>query len=317
VRTSVVERGDFESALRTVGSVTLDEDSTAHIHVRESGWIEGLKVRSLGAEVREGEALFAFFSQELAAASWEYVREMQRGSDGMTQGARAKLRALGVSERQINAIRASGKPADLITVYAPRDGVVVKLDVAEGMYIRPEQTLITLSDLSSVWVIADVLESQSNRITPGMEAEVRLSHQPGKVWRGGVDYIYPELDPVTRTARVRLRFANPDGALRPNMFADILLKALPRHNVLRVPSDAVIRVQGEDRVVIALGDGHFKPRTVTLGAQWNGLTEIRDGLSEGEMVVVSGQFLIDSEASLSAGMARMTPPPVSGQEGGQ
>ncbi len=308
VRSAAADRGDFGATLRTVGYVALDDDTTSHIHVRAEGWIEDLRVRSLGAEVQADEILFAFFSQDLAAASWEYVRELQRGSGAMTRGARAKLKALGVSDQQIEEIRQSREPAERIKVFAPRDGVLVQMGVAEGMYIRPDQTLMTLSDLSSVWVIAEVIESQSDRVSPGMEAEARLAHQPGKVWRGRVDYVYPELDPVTRTARVRLRFANPDRTLRPNMFADIILNTPTRENVLRVPSEAVIRVRGEDRVVIDQGNGRFRPRPVEIGAQWNGLTEILGGLEEGERVVLSGQFLIDSEASLSAGMARMEEP---------
>lgn len=308
VRATAVSRGDFGTTVRTVGTVTLDEDTTSHIHVRKEGWIQGLAVRTLGAEVRKGDLLFSFFSQDLAAASWEYVRELQRGSAGMTQGAASKLRALGVSEQQIAEIRASGKPADLIRVYAPRDGVLVQLGVGEGMYIRPDQTLMTLSDLSSVWVIADVIESQSAQITPGMKAEVRLSHLPGSLWTGRVDYIYPELDPVTRTARVRLRFANKDKALRPNMFTDVTLQTPPRQNVLRVPTEAVIRVAGENRVILDQGEGRFSPQRVEIGPAWNGYTEIRKGLSEGQKVVTSAQFLIDSEASLTAGLARMEDP---------
>jgi Cu(I)/Ag(I) efflux system membrane fusion protein len=308
VRTGEVERAAFGNDIRTVGYVALDEDRTSHVHVRKEGWIEGLRFRSLGAEVARGDLLFEFFSPELATASWEYVRELQRGSEGMTTGARAKLRALGVADRQIEDIRASGKPADRIRVYAPQDGVLVQLGVGEGMYIRPDQTLMTLSDLSSVWVIADVFESHGGHIRAGMAAEARLDHLPGEVWRGTVDYVYPELDPVTRTLRVRLRFPNDGLKLRPNMFADIVLKTPPRQDVLVVPSEAVIRTGREDRVVLALGEGRFKPATVTVGAEWNGLTEILEGVEDGAAVALSGQFLIDSEASLTAGFARMDAP---------
>jgi Cu(I)/Ag(I) efflux system membrane fusion protein len=314
VRVGAAGLADMGSEIRTVGYVALDEDATSHVHVRAEGWIEDLRFRSLGAEAKKGDVLFAFFSQELAAASWEYVRELQRGSGAMTQGTRAKLEALGVSDEQIDEIRKSGKPAKLIKVHAPRDGVLVQLGVGEGMFIRPDQTIMTLSDLTSIWVIADVIESQMARVTPGMEAEATLAHLPGRVWKGSVDYIYPELDAATRTARVRLRFPNPDLALRPNMFADITLKATPRTNVLTVPTEAVIRVQGGDRVVLDLGEGRFRSRPVQAGDQWNGLTEIRDGLGEGDRVVLSGQFLIDSEASLLAGMTRMEEPTPEAEE---
>ncbi|MGC2855543.1 efflux RND transporter periplasmic adaptor subunit [Novispirillum sp. DQ9] len=307
VRTGTVERTAFGDDVRTVGYVAMDEDRTSHVHVRKEGWIEGLRVRSVGAEVQRGDLLFEFFSPELAVASWEYVREIERGSAGMTGGARAKLKALGLADRQIEEIRTSRQPAERIRVYAPQRGVLVQLGVGEGMYIRPDQTLMTFSDLSSVWVIADVFESDGARVAAGMQAEARLDHLPGEVWRGTVDYVYPELDPVTRTLRVRLRFANPGLALRPNMFAAITLKTTPRQDVLVVPSEAVIRTGRSDRVVLAQGDGRFKPVAVTVGGQWNGLTEIIDGVEAGDAIVLSGQFLIDSESSLTSGLARMDP----------
>jgi Cu(I)/Ag(I) efflux system membrane fusion protein len=308
VRVGAVAQGAFGENIRTVGYVALDEDRTSHVHVRKEGWIEGLKIRSVGAEVDRNQLLFEFFSPELASASWEYVRELERGSNGMTVGARAKLKALGVDDRQINDIRSSGKPAERIRVYAPQNGVLIQLNVGEGMYIRPDQTLMVLSDLSSVWVIADVFESEGGMITPGMEAEAHLDYQHGRTWRGTVDYIYPELDPVTRTLRVRLRFNNADLALRPNMFANVTFKRAQRNNVLTVPSEAVIRTGQSDRVVVALGDGRFKPVEVTVGAQSDGQTEIVRGLAKGDKIVLSGQFLIDSESSLTAGFARMSPP---------
>jgi len=308
VRTGRAERVSLGADVRTVGYVGLNEDRTSHVHVRKEGWIEGLKIRSLGAEVERGDLLFEFFSPELAASSYEYVRDLDRGGSGLTAGWRAKLKALGVSESQIKEIASTRKPADRIRVHAPQDGVVVQLGVGEGMYIKPDQTIMSLSDLSSVWVIADVFESQSSRVVPGMPAEARLAHLPEDVWRGTVDYIYPELDPVTRTLRVRLRFPNPDLKLRPNMFADITLKGKARDNVLAVPTEAVIRTGHSERVVLALGDGRYRAVPVTTGGQFEGRTEILSGLNDGAEVVRSGQFLIDSEANLNAGFARMEDP---------
>lgn len=305
VRTGVVEPADFSSDIRTVGYVAQDEDRTSHVHVRKDGWIERLYVRSVGTDVHRGELLFEYFSQELAATSTEYVRDLERGNANMSSGGAYKLRALGVSEGQIQEIASTRKPAHRFRVYAPQDGVVVQLGVGEGMYISPDQTIMTLSDLSSIWVIADVLESQSGRVFPGMEAETRLAHLPDEIWRGRVDYIYPELDETTRTLRVRLRFPNPGLKLRPKMFAEVTLKGRPREQVLAVPSEAVIRTGQNDRVVLALGDGRFKSVPVKVGAQHQGRTEILEGLEQGARVVLSSQFLIDSEASLKAGFARM------------
>lgn len=308
VRTAAAERAAIGGAVLTVGYVALDEDRTSHVHVRKEGWIEGLKFRSLGAEVARGDLLFEYFSPELAASSYEYVRDLQRGNSPLSSGGRAKLKALGVSDRQLKEIETSQKPADRIRVYAPQDGVLVQLGVGEGMYIRPDQTLMTLSDLATVWVIADVFESQSDRVRPGMKAEARLAHLPDRAWHGQVDYIYPELDPTTRTLRVRLRFDNADLALRPNMFASITLEGQAREQVLVVPSEAVIRTGRSDRVVLALGGGRFRAVPVTVGKSDGARTEILDGLEDGAEVVASGQFLIDSEASLKAGFARMEDP---------
>jgi Cu(I)/Ag(I) efflux system membrane fusion protein len=258
--------------------------------------------------VTQGEVLFEYFSPELAASSFEYVRDLERGDTWAGAGGRAKLKALGVSERQIAEIAKSRKPAERIRVYAPQGGVVVQLGVGEGMYIRPDQTLMSLSDLSTVWVIADVFESQSDRVRPGMEAEARLAHLPDRVWHGTVDYIYPELDPTTRTLRVRLRFDNADLALRPNMFASITLAGTARAEAVVVPAEAVIRTGRSDRVVLALGDGRFRAVPVTVGFSDGERTEILEGLDDGAQVVSSGQFLIDSEASLKAGFARMEDP---------
>ncbi|CAA7614952.1 efflux RND transporter periplasmic adaptor subunit [Magnetospirillum sp. UT-4] len=305
VRTGTAEPADFSADIRTVGYVAQNEDRTSHVHVRKDGWIEQLVVRSLGTEVRKGDLLFEYFSQELAATSTEYVRDLERGNAGMSSGGAYKLRALGVSESQIQEIASSRRPAHRFRIHAPQDGVVVQLGVGEGMYIRPDQTIMTLSDLSSIWVIADVLESQSDRVFPGMEAEARLAHLPQEVWRGRVDYVYPELDETTRTLRVRLRFANPGMKLRPRMFAEITLKGKPRKPVLAVPSEAVIRTGRSDRVVQALGDGRFRSVAVKVGAQHQDRTEILEGLDQGARVVLSSQFLIDSEASLKAGFARM------------
>lgn len=308
VRTATAEQAALGGAVHTVGYVALDEDRTSHVHVRKEGWIEGLKIRSLGAEVTKGEVLFEYFSPELAASSFEYVRDLERGDTWAGAGGRAKLKALGVSERQIEEIAKSRKPAERIRVYAPQDGVVVQLGVGEGMYIRPDQTLMTLSDLGTVWVIADVFESQSDRVRPGMEAEARLAHLPDRVWHGTVDYIYPELDPTTRTLRVRLRFDNADLALRPNMFASITLAGPARAEAVVVPAEAVIRTGRSDRVVLALGDGRFRAVPVTVGFSDGERTEVLEGLDKGAQVVRSGQFLIDSEASLKAGFARMEDP---------
>jgi Cu(I)/Ag(I) efflux system membrane fusion protein len=193
-----------------------------------------------------------------------------------------------------------------VPVLAPADGVVMKLSVREGMDVKPEMELFAVSDVASVWVQAQVFEHQSGWVQPAQPAQIKVAAVPGRSWQGAVDYVYPELDPVTRTLRVRLRFANPDGSLKPNMFAQAVIHSAPQPNVLTIPRDALIVTGGEERVVVALGDGRFQSLPVVSGMRVQDRVEIVSGLDEGQEVVVSGQFLIDSESNLQASFRRMT-----------
>ncbi|WP_149164713.1 efflux RND transporter periplasmic adaptor subunit [Azospirillum brasilense] len=305
VRTAAAERTTLTPTIETFGSITFDESRTAHLHVRGKGWIERLHTRVLGEHVERGQLLMEVFSPDLITAAYEFVREAERGASGNTEGARRKLIALGVSDRQIEEIRKTKAVPERIKVYAPRTGVVEALGVAEGMYVESDVTLMSIVDHGSVWVIAEVLESQVGLVSRGMQAEVRVASQPGRTWTGTVDYVYPELRKDTRTARLRIRLENPDLALQPNMFASVRLATHPRADVLAIPNDALIRTGQAERVVLALGDGRFKPVPVKAGLAIGDRVEIIDGLKEGDRVVTSAQFLIDSESSLSAGFARM------------
>lgn len=308
VRSVSAQKRTFTSAVRTVGYVGFNEDKTSHIHVREDGWIENLVVRSEGANVSEGDLLFDLFSREIAAAAYEYIREKQRGSQLGVQGSKAKLLALGMAESQIQEMAQSGKPQERIKVFAPQDGVVVNYNIGDGMFIAPSLTALTITNLSSVWVIADVFESQAGRVLLGMEAVASLPNKTGEPWRGTVDFIYPQLDPVTRTLRVRLKFENPDLTLRPNMFLNISLEGQAVTDVLSIPDEALIQDGTVDRVIRSLGDGKFKAVAVTVGRRANGQVEILRGLEEGDQVVSSAQFLIDSESNLTGALARLTAP---------
>jgi Cu(I)/Ag(I) efflux system membrane fusion protein len=305
VRTAAVERVTLTPTVETFGSITFDESRTAHLHVRSDGWIERLHTRVMGEFVERGQLLMEVFSPNLITAAYEFVREAERGPSGNTEGARRKLLALGVSDRQIEEIRKTGAVPERIKVYAPQPGVVEALGVAEGMYVESDVTLMSIVDHASVWVMAEVLESQVGLVSRGMPAEVRVASQPGRTWTGTVDYVYPELRPDTRTARLRIRLANPDHALQPNMFASVRVATQAREGVIAIPNGALIRTGQADRAVLALGDGRFKPVPVTAGLAVGDQVEITDGLKEGDRVVTSAQFLIDSESSLTAGFASM------------
>ena len=190
--------------------------------------------------------------------------------------------------------------------HAQQDGIVAELNIIEGTYVTQTTRIIVLADLQSVWVLADVFEDQANWVRPGQSAEVRLAYEPGRVWKGKVEYVYPNLDPETRTLKARLRFDNPDELLKPNMHADVTIDCGSIGDALLVPRDAVIETEGEQRVILALGDGRYRPQAVSLGTEAGDRVQVLEGLTQGDEVVISAQFLIDSEANLKASLSRMT-----------
>jgi Cu(I)/Ag(I) efflux system membrane fusion protein len=313
VRTATVERSSLTPAVETFGAIGFDESRISHVHVRGKGWVERLNVRVEGETVTRGQLLFEFFSPELISAASEYVRELgragnQSGGLDTIEFSRRKLLALGLAERQVDEIRRTKQVPERIQVYAPRSGAVVQLGIAEGMFIGPEMTLLSINDHDTMWIMADVIESQGGLLRPGMPVEARVPSSPGRVWTGTIDYIYPHLQLETRTFRVRIRVPNDDHALSPNMFASIRISGATRRDVLAIPSEALIRTGSGDRVVLAIDDGRFKPTPVKAGIAVRDKVEITEGVKEGDRVVTSAQFLIDSESSLSAGLARLDSP---------
>jgi Cu(I)/Ag(I) efflux system membrane fusion protein len=311
VRTALAQVTDISQRIETVGFVGYDEHLTSHVHTRVDGWIETLNVRAVGDRVREGEVLFELFSPEFGLASFDFLRAVEDGVGISREAAWSKLRSHGATERQIAEIEATGKVARRIQVEAPRDGVVIDLAAADGMFLQPGVQAVSITDLSEVWLIVDVFERDIARLTEDMRATARFEHLPGRTFEGEIDYVYPELDPKTRTLPVRLRFDNSEGLLRPNMFGAVSLTPRMTRTALTVPSEAIIRTGAAERVILRTGDGTFRPRLVTTGLRDNfgegGRTEIVQGLAPGEEVVASAQFLIDSESALSAGMMRMAP----------
>ncbi|MFC3613009.1 efflux RND transporter periplasmic adaptor subunit [Lutimaribacter marinistellae] len=311
VRTALARVTDVAPEIETVGFVGYDEHLTSHVHTRVDGWIEVLNVRAVGDVVKKGDVLFELFSQEFGVASFDFLRAVRNGTGLSLEAARNKMRAHGASERQIAEIEASGEVARRIAVEAPRDGIVVALEAADGMFLEPGTQAVSITDLSQVWLIVDVFEREVSRLSEDMTAVASFEHLPGEVFEGRIDYIYPELDPRTRTLPVRLRFDNSEGLLRPGMFGNVRLVSGETRQVLTVPSEAVIRTGTAERVILRTDEGTFRPRLVTTGLRDSfgegGRTEILQGLAPGEEVVASAQFLIDSESALSAGFMRMAP----------
>ena len=308
VRTTRSERSRLWRGIDTVGYVDYDESKVSHIHLRTEGWLERLYVESEGERVSRGQRLFDLYAPELVNAQEEYVQALQLGNRDLAQASRERLKALGIPDDQIAQLKKTRRVQQTITLYAPQDGVVSTLPVREGMFVRPAMRVMSLADLSSVWLLAEVYERQADWVKVDQPAEVRLTYRPGEVWQGEVEYIYPSLDPKTRTLRVRLQFDNPQEVLKPNMYASVRIFGGPREDIIVVPLQALIRTGRAERVIIALGDGRFEAREVQAGIESGDWIEIIEGLDAGEEVVISGQFLIDSEASLKASLMRMSKP---------
>lgn len=308
VRTAQVERGTLSRKIRSVGRVNYDETRLAHVHPRAEGWIEQLSVRAEGDRVHRGQVLGQLYAPVILSAQVDFLialKQYGNSSPEKVDKARNLLRLLDVPESVINQIAQNGSTRNTIPILAPIEGVITRMGLREGIYVTPGSELVTIADLLHVWVKVDVFEHQLAWLEPGLDAEIRIPAQPGRVWKGKVDYIYPELDPRTRTLQVRLSFENPENLLRPNMFADVVIFGAPREQTLTIPSEALIVTGERQAVVKALDEGRFKPVEVETGMRGSGKVEILSGLREGESVVVSGQFLIDSESSLQASFVRM------------
>lgn len=309
VRFATAERRTLTPEIRTFGRVAYDERRTRHVHVRADGWVDRLEVRREGERVRKGELLFTYFAPDLAVAALEYTRELARGDQRGIVATRLKLRSLGVSDRQIAAFRPGAGSANVvienIEVYAPQDGVVVGIDIAEGMYITPEITVVSLSDLSHVWVLAEVLERDIPHVHTGMAATIEGIRGAFGSRSGIVDTVFPTLKEDTRTIELRLAVDNPDGALHPNALVKVALAGDPLDHVLMVPASSVIRIGEGARIVRVMGEGRFKPAPVALGPRIGDAIVVEDGLQEGDRIVATAHFLIDSEASLQDGLGRI------------
>lgn len=305
VRTAAVERGVLSRRVETVGYVGYDEDTVHHIHTRVDGWIENLAVNTVGDSVEAGQVLFELYSPTLVNAEQEYLAAMRGNSESLQQASRDRLTALGVTDSEIERLRRERKVLQRVSTHAQSSGVVAELGVRHGMRVTPAIQVMSIADLDRVWVLAEVFERQAAWIALGQLAEVELDYLPGKRLRGTVDYVYPELDPTTRTLKVRLRFDNTDAVLRPNMFARVTIHGTETEEVVHVPREALIRGGTIDRVVVALGEGKFRSQAVRVGIESGDRVEIQAGLSADESVVTSGQFLIDSESNIGSALERM------------
>jgi Cu(I)/Ag(I) efflux system membrane fusion protein len=309
IRTADVTKGNVGSTLNAVGSVTYNERDVALVQARSNGFVERLYVRASLDHVKKGQPLAELYVPDWIAAQEEYltVKRMQgSGTDVLVDGARQRMRLAGMNDEQIRSIETNGTVHPRITLTAPIDGVISELAVREGMTVSTGAPLFRINGLATVWVNAEVPENFAAQVRPGNIVEAKTPALPGVIFKGKVSAILPEVNVTTRTLKARIELANPAGELVPGMFATVNFAPTIYNEVLQVPSEAVIQTGTRSVVMLAQGDGKFVAVDVEPGTESNGLTEIRKGLEAGQKVVVSGQFLIDSEASLTGTVTRMS-----------
>jgi RND family efflux transporter MFP subunit len=314
--TGLVTRGPLRRVVRTVGAVDFDETALTEVTTKFKGWVEKLYVDSTGQQVHRGDPLFDIYSPELYSAQVEYLLALNQptnlsgtGAQALQSSALAKLKFLDVPDEQIAQISKDGKARKTLRINAPRDGIVAEKMVVAGQMVEAGMKLYRLADLGTVWVQSQIYEQDLSLVRLGQEATVGLSYLPDRKFRGRVTYIYPTVDEKTRTAKVRMEFHNPGYFLKPGMFTTVELVAEVSPTALLVPDSAVLRSGENNTVFVALEGGKFEPRTVALGLRAEGnLYQVLSGLSEGERVVTSGQFMLDSESQLREAIQKMREP---------
>jgi len=305
VRTVTVQYKRLHTQINTVGYVTYDQDKLVDIHPRVQGWIEKLYVKAVGDPVKKNQPLYDIYSPELVNAQEELLLALDRKNERLISAAENRLATLQLPKSTIVKLKKMKEVQQTITFYSPQNGVVGNLKIREGSFVQPSSTLMSIGDLSEVWVEAEVFERQAGQVKRGIPVTMTLDYLPGKTWKGLVDYVYPTLEAETRTLKVRVRFDNENGDFKPNMFAQIAIHTTGDEQALLIPKEALIRTGNQDRVVLALGEGSFKSIEVSVGRYDSESVEILKGLSEGDKVVSSAQFLLDSESSKSSDFKRM------------
>lgn len=319
VRTAPVEKGPLRHTIRTYGHVTYDETRTSEISPKFSGWIEDLYVDFTGQSVNKGEPLFSIYSPQLIAAQGEYLEAHRRAGrvqgitgESLAEAVRQKLLYWDVPKDQIRRIEESGEITRALIIRSPFAGIVIGKNAVEGAYVKEGTAIYKVSDLSRVWVEAHIFEYELPWVKLGQEARMTLPYLPGKNYRGEVSYVYPYLQKKTRDVVIRLEFENPELELKPNMYADVEITGLEGEGLM-IPSMAVLRSGERDVVFTARGGGKFTPREVGLGLALEGdRVQVLSGLTEGETVVISGQFLLDSESKLREAALKMMKPRAEG-----
>ncbi|MEN6585771.1 MAG: efflux RND transporter periplasmic adaptor subunit [Sulfuricella sp.] len=319
VRSEPVALRSLSRSVHAVGRIEIDERLSHTVAPKFEGWIDKLYVNTTGQEVRRGQPLMAVYSPDLVSAQNEYfiarqgetslrhaTPEAQESMKQLAEASLARLNNWDISAGQLQDLSKSNNARRTLTVRAPVSGIVIEKKAVQGMRFMPGDVLYQIADLSSVWIVADVFEQDLTLVRPGENARATLNAYPGKAFSARVSYVYPTLNPQTRTVPVRLELANPEGLLKPGMYADVELSTPAGGKVLTVPTSAVIYSGKSQTVLVELAQGRFEPRPVKLGMRGGDYVEVLEGLTEGEKVVVSANFLIDSESNLKAAFSGMS-----------
>lgn len=318
VRTSQVEKKQLLRQIRTTAQITADETRIAHVHVKVSGYIDKVYVDFVGQLVKKGEPLFTLYSPDLVSAEEEYLiakrgdtvlgnapfPEVSQGAQSLLQSAHQRLKLWDISDEQIRQLDQSGKVTKDLTFYSPITGFVTDRKAYPQTSVTPDTELYTVSDLSTVWATADIYEYEVPFVHLGQKVTLTLTYYPGKTYTGSISYIYPTVDPQTRTVKVRLQLPNPGFILKPQMFADAQLQVNYGNQIL-IPQEAVLNSGAEQQVFVVHPGGVFEPRKITLGPVFDGNVAVLSGLKPGETVVTSGNFLVDSESRLKSANGEM------------
>ncbi|QUM87017.1 MULTISPECIES: efflux RND transporter periplasmic adaptor subunit [unclassified Moritella] len=315
VRTQTAQRRPFVTQINTVGMLEFNQNSLWQINSRVSGWVDKLYINNTGEFVTKGQPLLTLYSPELIKAQEELLNTLSIGNKTLITSAKHRLSALGINQTQIKQLTRTKKVIQNVTISAPESGYITELAIREGAYITPSAQIIEAGLLTEIWLQAEIFESQADQVQVGDKAKMQVDSFPGKIWLGEVDYIYPELNAATRTLKVRIKIANPDEQLKPNMFATLTLSSQQQTSVIQVPREAIIRSGTLDRIVLAKGNGQYQSIKITLGRESAGYVEVLAGLKDGDNVVTSAQFLLDSESSLTADFSRIGPPTTSSKNG--
>lgn len=315
---TTVRRAHLKRTINTVGIVQMDDQLVSHVHVKVSGWVEKVYLNYVGMLVKKGQPLFTLYSPDLVSTEQEYLiarrgeaylgkspySDVASGAKALLNVTRQRLRLWNITDAQIRELAKTQKVKRTMTLYSPINGFVMKRKVFPQTYVTAQTDLYSIADLSTIWVFVDIYQYEIPYVHLGQRASMQLSYYPGKTYYGRVDYVYPTLDPKTRTVKVRLAFPNPNFDLKPNMYANVSLKIDYGVQTV-VPSEAVLNSGTRQVVFLAKPHGYFEPREVKIGDQFNGETQILAGLKPGDKIVSSGNYLIDSESQLGTAMQMM------------